>query len=254
MQHTATDIGQIMDDKTLLYLSLARITFLSYEEKTFLEKKLDSSIALALMSIGDISLLIKRSINKAVLDGQENLKMAKAALHYCNTLGIKLLHHSDERYPELLRQIADPPYLLFCRGDESLLSRKCVSVVGTRQLTPNGKNAAYSFAYDAVNDGCCMVSGLAAGADGFAHRGAVGAYFDAVEKKLPVEQLEKLGRTIAVIPSAIDEIVQGVNKKLAEQILKTGGCIISEYEPKLDMANGTLSEETELLRDFHLQQ
>ena len=233
MQHTATDIGQIMDDKTLLYLSLARITFLSYEEKLFLEKNLDSSIDLALMSIGDISLRIKRSVNKAVWDGQENLKMAKAALHYCDTLGIKLLHHSDERYPELLRQIADPPYLLFCRGDESLLSRKCVSVVGTRQLTPNGKNAAYSFAYDAVNDGCCIVSGLAAGADSFAHRGAVGAYFDAVEKKLPVE---KLGRTIAVIPSAIDEIVPSGNKKLAEQILKTGGCIISEYEPKLDMA------------------
>ena len=51
-----------------------------------------------------------------------------------------------------------------------------------------------------------------------------------------MEQLEKLGRTIAVIPSAIDEIVPNGNKKLAEQILKTGGCIISEYEPRVGMA------------------
>ena len=114
-----------------------------------------------------------------------------------------------------------------------MLSKRCVSVVGTRQLTPDGKNAAYSFAYDAVNDGCCIVSGLAAGADCFAHKGAVGAWFDAFEKK---QALEGLGRTIAVIPSAIDEIVPNVNKKLAEQILKTGGCIVSEYEPKVGMA------------------
>lgn len=225
--------AQITDDRTLLYLSLARITFLSYEEKLFLEKNLDSSSNLALMSIDDISLRIKRPIVKAVWNGQENLRMAKVALHYCGQLGVKLLHHSDECYPELLRQIADPPFLLFCRGEVGLLSKRNVSVVGTRQLTPDGKNAAYNFAYDAVNDGCCIVSGLAAGADCFAHRGAVGAWFDAVEKK---QSVEELGRTIAVIPSAIDEIVPNGNKRLAEQILKTGGCIISEYEPRTGMA------------------
>lgn len=236
MQLTATNSSDFSEDKKLLALSLARITFLSFEEKFFLEKNLDSAIDLALMSIDDISLRLKRPITKAVWNGQENLRMAKLALHYCDLLGVKLLHHSDKAYPELLRQIADPPFLLFCRGDVGLLSKRTVSVVGTRQLTPDGKSAAYSFAYDAVNDGCCIVSGLAAGADAFAHRGAVGAYFDAVEKKLPTEQLEKLGRTIAVIPSAIDEIVPNGNKKLAEQILKTGGCIISEYEPRVGMA------------------
>ena len=233
MQLTATNLSDFSEDKKLLALSLARITFLSFEEKLFLEKNLDSAIDLALLSIDDISLRINRPIVKAVWNGQENLRMAKLALHYCDLLGVKLLYHSDEAYPELLRQIADPPFLLFCRGDVGLLSKRSVSVVGTRQLTPEGKNAAYSFAYDAVKDGCCIVSGLAAGADSFAHKGAVGAWFDAVEKKQP---LEGLGRTIAVIPSAIDEIVPNGNKRLAEQILKTGGCIISEYEPRVGMA------------------
>lgn len=229
MQHT-----QNSDEKTILNLSLHRISFLSFNEKKILEKNIDSANELALMSIDDISLLIKRGINKAKWDGKDNLRMAKLAKMYCENLKITILHYSDEKYPELLRQIPDPPFLLFCRGNENILTEKSVSVVGTRRLSQNGKNKSYEFAYEAAMDGCNVVSGLANGVDGFAHRGAVAAYFDALESK---KETEKVGRTIAVLPSAIDEIVPSGHKLLAEQILKTGGCIISEYEPKMNIAN-----------------
>ena len=99
--------------------------------------------------------------------------------------------------------------------------------MGTRRLSPEGKQAALDFAYEAVNDGCNVVSGLAWGADTYAHRGALNAYYDAVEKGDAAVK----GKTIAVLPSSVDEIVPYQNKKLAAQIIKSGGLLVSEYAP-----------------------
>jgi len=122
--------------------------------------------------------------------------------------------------------------MIFCRGDVKLLSGKNVSIVGTRRITPYGKKAALEFAQDAANDGCNVVSGLASGVDSYAHKGALNAYFNALEKEESITP----GKTIAVLPSAIDEILPALNKKLAEQILSSGGLLISEYEPGEAMA------------------
>lgn len=226
----------LSDSELLLHISIARITFLTFEEKKKLANNIDSANNLGLSSIEDIEKITERTFSKkAKWDGKENLHAAEVALHYCKTLKIKVLLHSDEKYPELLRQISDPPYLLYCRGNESVLTEgRSVSVVGTRRLTQSGKNAAHRFAYDAVENGCNVISGLANGADGFAHQGALDAFFDYDEKGLDTL---KLGKTIAVMPSAIDEIVPYSHKKMAEQILQSGGLLISEYEPGMGMAN-----------------
>lgn len=225
----------ITDEILLLHLSLNRLTFLKYSEKKFLAKKLDSSHSLALLSIEEIEKIIGRQFRKSVVwDGKENLRMAQRALWYCLNRKIKILLNDDEDYPELLRQICDPPYLLFCRGDTSILKNTSVSVVGTRRLSSQGRKAAKSFAYDAVLDGCNLVSGLAHGADGFAHQGAIDAFFDCEEKD---GDCSKLGKTIAVLPSGIDEVIPYSHRKMAEQILMSGGCILSEYEPGMQMAN-----------------
>lgn len=222
------------EDQLIYFLSLARIGFLSIEDKKKFEKNLDSYNDLALLSIEEIESFIGHPVSKkSKWDGPENLRMAKVALHYCEKLGIKIIPYSSQMYPEILRQIHNPPYVLFCRGNLNCLCERSVSVVGTRRLTPEGRKACHDFAYSAVMDGCNVISGLANGADGAAHTGAVNAYFDALEKQIP---LETLGKTIAVIPSAIDDIVPANNKKLAENILKAGGCIISEYEPGCEMA------------------
>lgn len=223
------------ESELLLYLSLGRITFLTCQEKIFLSKNIDSANKLALLSIEEIEKLINRSLSKrSKWDGNENFRMAQASLYYCKKLNIRILLHSDLEYPEVLRQISDPPFLLFCRGNINLLTGKSVSVVGTRRLSIDGKNAAKTFAYDAVMDGCNVISGLAQGADGFAHQGALDAYYDCLANS---KNAELLGKTIAVLPSAIDEIVPSGHKRLAAQILESNGLLISEYEPGMAIAN-----------------
>lgn len=222
------------EEQLIFHLFLSRITFLSCEEKNFLYKKLDSVNRLAISSINDIENLVCRSFSKKVVwQPQENLRMARLALHYCRQLNITILLNTEEDFPPLLREIADPPYLLFCRGDVSLLQKKSISIVGTRRVTAQGSLAAKDFAYAAVKDGVNIVSGLAAGVDGAAHLGAVNALFDCREKE---EDESLLGRTIAVLPSSIDSIIPAGNKMLAEKIIKSGGLLISEYEPKMEMA------------------
>ena len=230
MQHSKN----LSDEELIFHLSLARITFLSVQEKKILFKKLDSPRTLALSSIKDIGALIGREIKRAQWNGEDNLRMAKAALIRCRSLGVEILLCEDEAFPPLLKEVSDCPYLLFCRGNKALLQGKCVSVVGSRRITTGGKKETIKFAYEASLAGLNVVSGLASGADRSAHQGAVEAYFDCAEKG---EVPAALGRTIAVLPSSIDEIVPYGNKRLAAQILESGGLLISEYEPGMTIAN-----------------
>lgn len=222
MQHILTDET---DETLVLTLSVARIPFLDFNQKIKLLKNLDNPQSLALQSIEDIYKLLQcQKVSRAYWNGSDNLRMAKAEAFQCKRLGIKILLYDNPLYPEALRQIADPPFLLFVRGNENLLNGSNVSVVGTRRLSTAGREAAKSFAYEAVKDGRNVISGLAYGADACAHQGALDAFYDN-------PGLEELGRTIAVLPCAIDEIVPYQNKRLAAQILQSGGCIVSEYAP-----------------------
>lgn len=222
MQHIVTEET---DETLLLTLSVARIPFLDFNQKKKLLKNLDSPQSLVLQSIEDIYKLLQcQKVSKPYWNGADNLRMAKAEVYQCKRLGIKLLLYDDSLYPEALRQIADPPFLLFVRGNENLLGGPNVSVVGTRRLSTAGREAAKSFAYDATMDGCNVVSGLAYGADACAHQGALDAFYDNPEGA-------GFGRTIAVLPCAIDEVVPYTNKRLAAQILQSGGCLVSEYAP-----------------------
>ena len=224
-----------LNDDVILKLFLARMTFLTVQEKKKFANNIDSLSKLVLCSIEDICKEIGRTIkNRIPWNGQENLRLAKAAAYKCKLLKVELLYIEDSDYPELLRQIPDPPFLLFCRGDFKLLKGRSVSVVGTRKITPAGRSATKQFAYDAAIEGCNVVSGLAVGVDGNAHQGAVDAFFDTDEKG---GDTALLGKTIAVMPSAIDEIVPYGQRHLAEQILKSGGCLVSEYEPGEEMSN-----------------
>ena len=223
------------DESVILKLFLARITFLTLQETKKFANNIDSLSKLALCSIEDICNEIGRKIkNRIPWNGKENLRAAKIAAYKCMQLKCEILYNDDPDYPELLRQISDPPFLLFCRGNHKLLKEPSVSIVGTRKITPAGREATKKFAYDAAMDGCNVVSGLAVGVDGNAHQGAVDAFFDTDEKG---GDTSVIGKTIAVMPSAIDEIFPNGQKHLAGQILQTGGCLVSEYEPGDEMAN-----------------
>lgn len=226
----------LLEEEALKAISIGRITFLTFSQKKLLNKNIDSSYELSLLSIEEIEKIVGKKHNDRIIwNGEENLHRARIALHYCKLLKIQLLLHSEQNYPELLRQICDPPYLLFCKGDVSVLTQgKSVSVVGTRRVTMEGKSAALKFAYEAAKNGCNVVSGLANGVDGLAHQGVINAYFDELERG---NDTSNLGKTIAVLPSGIDEIIPANHKRMAQQILQIGGLLISEYEPKMNMAN-----------------
>ena len=127
--------------------------------------------------------------------------------------GAAILTPEDAAYPERLREIYDPPAVLWIRGNPELLARPGIAVVGTRHPTPYGAGMAELLSRDLANRRLVILSGMARGVDTAAHKGAI----------------EAGGKTIAVWGTGIDVIYPKENKKLAESIVATGGAILSEY-------------------------
>jgi len=127
--------------------------------------------------------------------------------------GGTVLTPEDAGYPERLREIYDPPAVLWIRGSVELLSRPGIAVVGTRQPSPYGAGMAELLSRELAQRRMVILSGMARGVDTAAHKGA----------------LEAGGKTVAVWGTGIDVIYPKENKKLAEQIVATGGTIVSEY-------------------------
>ena len=144
---------------------------------------------------------------KSAASAQEEIQ--KAA-----NCGARILTLDDPAYPPLLRQIYDPPVVLYLRGNAEVLSHPGIAVVGTRHPTPYGVGMAERLSCDlASNLGLVITSGMARGVDTAAHRGA----------------LMGKGKTIAVFGTGIDVIYPRENQKIADSILATGGAVVSEF-------------------------
>tara|TARA_A100001015_G_scaffold275985_1_gene333771 strand:- start:30 stop:626 length:597 start_codon:yes stop_codon:yes gene_type:complete len=122
----------------------------------------------------------------------------------------------DETYPELLRQIPDPPLLLFYDGNLALLQRPSIAVVGSRRATHAGRRLAYLLGQELGVLGAVVVSGLAIGIDTAGHQGAL-SHDD--------------GATIGVLGSSLDDLYPSRNRGLAAQVVSSQGLLISEYPP-----------------------
>jgi DNA processing protein len=127
--------------------------------------------------------------------------------------GIWLLAWDSPDYPRYLREIPNPPPLLFGQGELIEADRWAVAVVGTRRLTTYGKQVTYELVSGLVRSNVTVVSGLAKGIDSIAHQVAV----------------DMGGRTIAVLGSGLDHIYPTQNRALADRILDGHGAVISEY-------------------------
>lgn len=127
-------------------------------------------------------------------------------------LGATILTYSCAAYPERLKEIYDPPPVLWIKGPVALLGRHAIAVVGTRHPTPYGAGVAEMLARDLAVRRLLILSGMARGIDTCAHKGALAA-------RMP---------TVAVWGTGIDVVYPKENKKLAEEILSTGGVIVSE--------------------------
>jgi DNA processing protein len=126
--------------------------------------------------------------------------------------GVQLVSFGCAQYPERLKEIYDPPPVLWVRGDARLLAKPSIAIVGTRHPTPYGTGIAEMLARDLAARGMLIVSGMARGVDSAAHKGALAA-------RKP---------TLAVWGTGADVIYPKENKKLAEEILAAGGAIASE--------------------------
>ena len=135
--------------------------------------------------------------------------------------GFGFIGRSDGAFPPLLRAIHDPPPGLFLRsvGAAELLSRPAVAIVGARACSPYGRQVARRLARELAAAGLVVVSGLARGVDGEAHRGA----------------LEAGGPTIAVLGCGIDRDYPAAHRPLAREIAESG-LIVSEYAPGVEPA------------------
>lgn len=128
----------------------------------------------------------------------------------------KILKIKDEKYPEKLRQIKNPPKKLYCIGNIELLEKPIFAVIGTRNITEYGKKFGKLFSTELAKK-FVIISGMAIGVDTIAHKSAI----------------EIGGETIAVLGSGFNNIFPKENIKLFNQIIEKKGLIISEYAPNV---------------------
>lgn len=130
-------------------------------------------------------------------------------------MDIKEIYIEDKDYPKLLKNINNYPKKIYVMGNEKILNTKCVTVVGSRNMTEYGEKMTKEIVKKLTLAGITIVSGMAIGIDSIAHKTCI----------------ENGGRTIAVLGSGLNKIFPKQNEDLFKKILESNGCVISEYEP-----------------------
>ena len=139
---------------------------------------------------------------------------ASGELDRVKQIGGDVLILDDGSYPSLLREIDDPPPVLYVKGDwQACFEQPGVGVVGSRNCSTYGENASEMLARDLASRGICIVSGLARGIDTAAHRGAI----------------RGKGRTIAVLGTGLDSVYPRENAKLVREVLDNGGALVTQF-------------------------
>jgi len=198
-----------------LELALARCLFLTCRERAFLAKNLDNLKSLTLLSIEDICRIVGRQARIKLWEGDRLMEFVERDLEICERYGIDVVSVLSPDFPPLLREIHDPPFMVFHRGPLPDPEQPLLAIVGTRAPSGDGALAAARFGKECAEAGISVVSGLARGIDAFAHRGNV-------DGGCP---------SVAVLACGVERIYPLSNVRLAGRLLEAGGCILSEYPP-----------------------
>jgi len=142
-----------------------------------------------------------------------SMELANDELARVSAAGVHLIALEDQPYPAQLKQIYDPPLVLYVRGNAPVISEPGIALVGTRHPTPYGSGMAERLGCDLAARGLVIFSGMARGVDTAGHRGAIAAK----------------GKTVAVFGTGVDVPYPKENSRLMEQILGLGGAVISEF-------------------------
>lgn len=203
------------NEKTIIWLTLfeqltpIKISKLLnlYKEPSLILKNLVKDRSKIVKIVGeDIYQKMINTSNELLSNYINNLERAK----------IKCLTYLSTDYPSNLKDIDDFPPILFCNGDLSLLNKKSIAIVGTRNPSMYGRTVTEMFAKELAQKGLIIVSGLASGVDKIAHESALAVN----------------GKTIAVLANGFDRIYPAMNTNLAERIAQKG-LLISEYRPNI---------------------
>jgi DNA processing protein len=173
-------------------------------------------------------------IASAIVDAR-NDSAALGLIEECRQRGVALLLPSQERYPRLLKEIVDPPGILFVRGEILPRDGLAIAIVGTRHATHYGLSQAERLAGGLARAGLTVVSGLARGIDSAAHRGALAAG----------------GRTIAVLGSGALNIYPPENRELAAAVIENGA-LASEAPPHSPPFKGSFPQRNRIISGLSL--
>lgn len=155
--------------------------------------------------------VVSESVAQSISHGPDQNQIFPT-LAWLQQPGNHLLTLADDLYPKALLEISDPPPMLYAKGRLELLSKPAIAIVGSRNATPQGLINAEEFARALSECGYCIVSGLALGIDGAAHRGA----------------LQGSGSTIAVVGTGLDIVYPARHRQLAHEIAAQG-LVVSEF-------------------------
>ncbi|MEK4664703.1 DNA-processing protein DprA [Priestia sp. FSL H7-0729] len=184
---------------------------------------------------GDWTAAGLRKDQAARLASQFNIDWIECKREYVYNQGIEVITYLDQNYPILMKETVQPPWVMYGRGDVSLLHSPSIAMVGTRMPTVYGRKVGEKLAEQLCNAGLTIVSGLARGIDSVCHEAV----------------LRAKGKTIAVFGTGIDNIYPPENTSLAERIAETG-LLLSEYPPGTRARQGLFPERNRIIAGLTL--
>ncbi|WP_458463416.1 DNA-processing protein DprA [Paenibacillus sp.] len=169
------------------------------------------------------------------LASQFTLNWIESKREHVYNQGIEVITYLDQKYPILMKETVQPPWVMYGRGDVSLLHNPSIAMVGTRMPTVYGRKVGEKLAEQLCSTGLTIVSGLARGIDSVCHEAV----------------LRAKGKTIAVFGTGIDNIYPPENTSLAERIAETG-LLLSEYPPGTRARQGLFPERNRIIAGLTL--
>ena len=164
-------------------------------------------------SLTELEAMGMRAVSAQSIATGKSVELAQQECVKAAEAGARIISLSDPEYPSRLKEIYDPPVILFVKGSVEVLAQPGIAMVGTRHPTPYGSGMAERLSTDLAARGLVIISGLARGVDTASHRGAVAAK----------------GKTVAVLGTGIDVMYPRENTRLTEQIIALGGALITEF-------------------------
>ena len=183
----------------------------------------------------ELETILKQSLTSKFLKFREEFDIENY-LKQLKKQRVSFVSLANENYPTLLKNIPNPPIVLFVKGNIGLLKTNSIAIVGTRKITSYGATITKMFAADLASSGLTIISGMAIGVDGIAHLSA----------------LEVGGATIAVLGNGVDLPFPRENEHIYHKILENGGLIISEFAPGESPSVGSFPARNRIIAGLSL--